>query len=325
MAKAGNGQGAVRKLSGKRNKPFQALVTVGMQMKGDKLVPKQKSLGCYATKTEARQACTEYIASHCSGDLTLAEAYEKVSQRESWGDSMQKSMDNAFKFVGAFHDKSMTEIKAPAISLIADNLNDCSASKQNNVKHVLKLCFDYAIENDVVLKNYADYMRFTSTKEKKEGKAYTADEVKKVSDDPIQKILIHTGMRISELWKADLHEIDGILCYDLRGKDVKNKSSQRIIPVHENILSEALSRPCEGISLTTYRGRYASKMKELKMDHTPHDCRRTFSTYAKTSGMDDFYRKAILGHKQGNITDDIYTTVQLRQLADQMAKYKVTN
>lgn len=317
--KACNGSGAVRKLSGKRNKPYQALVTVGKRICNDKLVAKQKSIGCYATKLEARQACADYIRSHLTEAVTLAEAYSAVYEREAWNDKSEKAMEAAYKSLKAFHDMPMSDIKSPEITLIAEYLNGYSRSKQQNVKRCLSLCYDYCIERDMLIKNYAHYMRFQETKEKKEAFPYTAEEVHRI-DDPIQQILFYTGMRISELWKAELTEIDGHLFYDLRGKSVKNKASQRIVPVHDKIRLYAISTPHSGISESQYRHRYNKMMESLGMNHTPHDCRRTFSTFAKQSGMDDFYRKAILGHKQGNITDDIYTIATPEKLTEQMAK-----
>ena len=320
--KAGNGSGAVRKLSGKRKKPFQALVTVGMQIKNGKLVAKQKSLGCYATRLEARKACYDFIQNRKEDSITLAEAWEAVTDREKWKDKTEKAMEAAFKTLAPFHKKQMTDIKSPEITLISESLDGFSQSKQQNVKRCLSLCFDYCIEKDILMKNYAEFMRFRETKEKKKALPYTAYEVHMI-DDPIQNILFYTGMRISELWLADITEINGHLFYDLRGKDVKNKSSQRLIPIHDKIRSMALSEPYRDISVSQYRHRYNKLMAEKGLDHTPHDCRRTFATFAKLSGMDDFYRKAILGHKQGNITDDIYTIATPDKLYDEMQKLRI--
>ena len=320
--KAGNGSGAVRKLSGKRNKPYQALVTIGKRICNDKLVAKQKSIGCYATKLEARQACADYIRSHMNEAVTLAEAYSAVYAREPWKEKTEAAMNAAYKSLKAFHDVPMNEIKSPEITLISEYLDGYSRSKQQNVKRCLSLCFDYCIEREMLIKNYAHYLRFSETKEKKESLPYTADEVHRIGD-PVQLVMFYTGMRISELWQADLVEIGGHPFYDLRGKNVKNKASERLIPVHEKIRSIRLSEALSGMSESQYRHRYNKMMAELGMQHTPHDCRRTFSTFAKQSGMDDFYRKAILGHRQGNITDDIYTIATPDKLTEQMARLTI--
>ena len=57
-----------------------------------------------------------------------------------------------------------------------------------------------------------------------------------------------------------------------------------------------------------YLSLYKETMKRLELDHTePYDTRHTFSTMAKVCHMDDSARKKIMGHKAGNLTDDVYT------------------
>ena len=38
--------------------------------------------------------------------------------------------------------------------------------------------------------------------------------------------------------------------------------------------------------------------------------------------MDDYHRKYMMGHKQGNITDDVYTDAMLPDLYAEMIKLK---
>lgn len=57
-------------------------------------------------------------------------------------------------------------------------------------------------------------------------------------------------------------------------------------------------------------------LEELGLDKslTPHVTRHTFSTKLKINGADDFYRKRLLGHASGNVTDDVYTHADLESL-----------
>lgn len=54
MRRVGNGQGTVKKLSGKRNKSYHASVTVGKKIVNGRIAPNRIPLGCYTTKKEAR-------------------------------------------------------------------------------------------------------------------------------------------------------------------------------------------------------------------------------------------------------------------------------
>ena len=45
------------------------------------------------------------------------------------------------------------------------------------------------------------------------------------------------------------------------------------------------------------------------MTNEPHECRYSFATYSAECDMDSRIRKFIMGHSQGNITDDVYTDI----------------
>ena len=49
--------------------------------------------------------------------------------------------------------------------------------------------------------------------------------------------------------------------------------------------------------------------KTFGMNHEPHECRYSFATYSAECDMDSRIRKFIMGHSQGNITDDVYTDI----------------
>lgn len=55
-----NGFGGVRKLTGNRRKPYQAIIKVSYEKAEGKQNQKQKSLGCYSTREEALKALKEY-------------------------------------------------------------------------------------------------------------------------------------------------------------------------------------------------------------------------------------------------------------------------
>ena len=59
--KRANGTGCIRKLSGKRRKPFQVMITVGFDYdaKTMKATQKMKQLGTYETKEDAEQTLAD--------------------------------------------------------------------------------------------------------------------------------------------------------------------------------------------------------------------------------------------------------------------------
>lgn len=313
--RAGNGNGTVRKLSGRRNKPYQALVTVGDKVVNDKIVPDRLSLGCYATKREARMACYEYLRNPMNADdfnITFANVFHHVLEDKEWKPSMKRLMLTAFNKAEHFHNKRMRAIKLRDIDLMAQLVDGSSKSTQNAMKIMIHLCFEWSIKHDIVNKDYSQYMTFKHTAARKEKSAYSPHEIELVKNDDLQMLMLYTGMRISEALAMKMENVkvdNGIAYFEImKGK---TKNAARKIPVHPKIMyliedNTKIYVVEPHISPDTYRKRHAPFK-----NHTPHDCRRTFSTYAKRCGMDEFYRRAILGHTQKDVTDSIYTDFML--------------
>ena len=60
------------------------------------------------------------------------------------------------------------------------------------------------------------------------------------------------------------------------------------------------------------------KKKKLDMNHTPHECRHTFITIAKSNKMDEYVLKLIVGHAIDDITEKVYTHRTVEQLRTEM-------
>ena len=69
-----------------------------------------------------------------------------------------------------------------------------------------------------------------------------------------------------------------------------------------------------------------SLIKELKAlgitGHLPHDGRHTFSTLAKKAGMDDYARKKLMGHSIKDLTDKVYTHLDMEWFRQELEKIK---
>ena len=63
-------------------------------------------------------------------------------------------------------------------------------------------------------------------------------------------------------------------------------------------------------------------LERLGLDRslTPHNARHTFATLLKRGGADEFYRKRLLGHSSGNVTDDVYTHEDIESLREAVEK-----
>ena len=73
----------------------------------------------------------------------------------------------------------------------------------------------------------------------------------------------------------------------------------------------------------TFRQMMYEYLKEIGIErHTPHDCRHTFSRLCESYGVRENDRKRMLGHKVGDITNDVYGHRTLEELRTEIEKIK---
>lgn len=318
-----NGTGGVRKLSGRRRKPYQAVVPGGFTYDEKGYAHrKQVSLGVYKTKKEALAALADWQALPMNVDhrqLTFKQIYEIVFP--TFPESVQRVMGQAtINRIGSIADMRIIDIRKREIEMIAQSVSGKSHAVQSRTKRLVSSVFKWALEDDIILKDYSQFMTFSDTKAKKEKTALEQSEIKLLMDgtEVLWKVMLYTGMRISEAIKMDeehIYEENGILCFHVW--DAKTKAGNRIVPVHSKIqpLIESGEYP---LKKRLSENKYMQLFKELNMPHTSHDLRRTFSTYGKKCGMDDFYRRALLGHAQTTLTDEVYTQPLVEDLHTQI-------
>lgn len=323
--KRASGTGGIRKLSGKRRKPYQAVITQGREWKNGRIVQKQRSIGVYATRREAQAALDEYCRFQINIEyrtVTFAEVFDIIF--DNFTDSMKTSMRSAYKKCTYLHDKRMVDIRKYDLDIVASQHENLSYSSQNNISILIRQIFGWCLENDVLIKEYK--IDFKHTKESKKKGSYTPEEIQAVMDfgSDVQKILLYSGMRINELLNMKSEEVyceNGILCFHIT--DSKTESGKRIIPVHSKIADLLCSLSGEyviepHITYALQKKKHLKWNREHGIDHTFHELRHTFATYGKACGMDDFYRRALLGHSQKGLTDSVYTHATATDLKKQI-------
>lgn len=73
-----------------------------------------------------------------------------------------------------------------------------------------------------------------------------------------------------------------------------------------------------------YYRQFSRAIEEIGLNpqHKPHDCRVHFATNAKKSGMDEYIRKRLMGHKINDITEQAYTKVTFDELSNELEKIR---
>jgi len=358
MAKAlqrANGTGAVYKLSGKRRNPWRAVKTMEWVYDDDKekLVQNRVTVGYYHTKDEAILALSNYNENPYdikTDSITFSETYERWSE-EYFPTLTQKSsvrtVTAAYKHCTPLYNMRMKDIRVVHLEGVIKDADVGNATK-GRIKSLFNLIYRYAMRHEIVDKDYAQLCNAVKRDApQKEMIPFSPDEIQQlwdhVNDVPFVDMIligIYSGWRPQELAILKTGNID-LKEQTMQGGMKTNAGKNRIVPIHPRILSliEERYNPeneflfndenCTqgvGKQLTydKYRNRFNKVMDRLKLNHRPHEARHTFITMAKSSHVDEYILKLIVGHSITDITEKTYTHRTMNQLRQEMNKVKET-
>lgn len=322
-----NGYGSITKLSGKRRKPYMVRKTIGWDDNGKQL---HKAIGYFSTKQEALKALADYNANPFNIDgvnITFSEVFEKWS-KQKYNDISQSAINGynaAFETSRALHKERFVDIKTTHLQSIINNCNK-GYDTLRKIKVLFNQLFKYAMENDIVGKDYSTFVDIGKRKELTSRKPFSDKEIQKlfsVADtipyvDTIL-IMIYSGLRIGELLILRPSDIN-IKERLIKGGIKTDAGKDRIIPISKKILpfiEKRLEENNEYLIINDlgrkmkydnyYREKFQPIMEQLNMDHKPHDCRHTFATLMSNSDANKTAIKKIIGHSSYITTEKIYT------------------
>ena len=176
----GNGQGSIIEIKAKEGKPrpkrrFRVRVTIGWEMNMDTGKMKQvlKDLGYYESRSEAEDALSNYR--DCpydldTKDMTFKECFESWFgdyKKQLSGVSSERTVINAFEYMTPLYNKRMRDIKQSHLQDTINNavrvqtrgkdkgkVKEASADTKSRMKSVFNLVFDWALNHDIVDRNY---------------------------------------------------------------------------------------------------------------------------------------------------------------------------
>jgi len=341
------GLGSVHHINDGRNrrKPYRARVPshVELNIETGRAVQKYITIGYYETEIEAIEALMEYRKNPYSLDASLstfADVYEqwKATKFPEISKSGQNGYEAAYKNSEKLHNMKMRDIKTAHMEEIMRTI-PYGFQVQTKLKTLWGQLFKYAIERDIIQKNYAEFIK---TRDKDEGTKRTAipaEDREKIwqaieagnRDAELAMIYLYTGMRPSELLEVKKENVD-LAARIMIGGMKTEAGKDRHIPLHKDILpfiERLLQTEGEYLVMAQNRGKlcrmiynrfninhWQPLMKELGMEqYTPHYARHTCATMLREAGVADDLRKLILGHSSGDITDR-YTHVSDAMLVE---------
>lgn len=366
-----NGFGTISEIKGKdlRN-PFRAMVTVGKDEKGKPIRKLLKPQSYFHTYNDAYAALIEYNKNpyDLTEDTTCNTIFEHWFEQHCKIASSSSSIrhyQNAWKYCGAIYNMPVRDIRARhikgcmenGIAMIRGKPQTPPVRVKKNIKILFNQMLDYALEYELVDKNYArtfnlpdDIVKEINTVTN-EHIAYSEEEIdalwKHTDDLYVQMLLVqcYSGWRPKELMELAIENIN-LEEWTFMGGVKTDAGKDRVVPIHSairNIVTKKYNEAVKNksmflfnrvganggmvpITYTTFNKELARLLKEYNLNtkHRLHDGRIHFVTTAKKSGLDEYAIKYIVGHKISDITEKVYTRRETDWLKTEIEKIKVS-
>jgi integrase len=252
----------------------------------------------------------------------------KVKKYQSLTKVSQIAYNGAYKNSTPIHNMKMRDIRTAHLEKVMAELQG-GYQLQSRLKTFWGQIFKYAMEHDIIQKNYSDFVKVQAKDTGTTRTDIPAEDRAKIwkaidagdTDAQILMIYLYTGVRPSELLLIRKEDVN--LEARIMVGGIKTAAGQnRRIPIHRCILpfverlmqtdgEYLLMRPASGKKppksftyqyFSTYL--FTPMMERLGLSqYTPHYCRHTAATMMREANVPDDLRKLILGHKSVDITD----------------------
>lgn len=334
-----NGYGSVTKLTGSRRKPYMVRITTGKvyDEQNKKSYCERKVLGYYRTRAEALAALGAYNMKPYNLDsksITLKEVWELIKDKVDVSDNRRKVYKSTFnKYLSSIADMRMSDIKTLHLQEIIDNC-EYGYSTQSNIRSVLNHIYSYSMQNDIIDKDYMQFVKLEAPSVELEREVYSIDEIaqiwehKDIDDYAFTLVLLYQGMRITELVELNKDNVN-LEDNTITITKGKNNYSLRTIPINMNVRSVIESQMnTPGSSLFSISNRHYAYFVKNNLNHNPYDTRHTFASMANELNIKVVVAQRIMGHKPKTVLEETYTHLKMDELRNAINKIcyqRVTN
>lgn len=309
-----NGYGCVKKLSGRRRRPYVFVVT----KEG-----KQTPVSYFATRMEALIYQADYAKTHklcplsSEKQMTFRELFFRWlpvhQERSAPSPSAVCGYRNAFRHCEVLHDKPIHKIKYPHVQAVIDTMrrSGLSYSSAKKVRSLLTLLFRHAKRMGWCDQSFEKLIHLGRNTPVRPHKPFTRQKINRLwaaLDAPYADtalILLYTGLRIGELLHIKTSDVNRRQKV-IHVRQSKTAAGIRQIPIHPRIwpliekrlgtAMDYLVETPEGRSMTypKYMTAWKRVMKKIRGEkHTPHDCRHTFATLLDNEDVNEAAKKRI--------------------------------
>lgn len=346
-----NGYGHKRKLKGKRRKPWVAETPSRYDPEKEKRVC--HVIGTYETEGEALAALVRYHDEQ--GDkyrqenptiLTIIERFEKTPEWTQKADKTQANYRARKNNLKPLWNEKIKDLTFSDYERLFEKTQKTITAAEETVIF-LRAVYKFAIHQRYISYNVADQINLNTISlkdgRKPKKKAWPADKIEQAIKDnesfirPYLAILFYSGMRVGEmldLTASDVHLPERFI----KIRNSKTQAGIRTVPIHKKlvpIFAELLKGkdPDDKICRTQrgcpYTERYFSKVYNATREkygmtgssYTTHSTRHTFISRMAELEEDPRFIRAIVGHKEGNVTSDVYTHISIEKLIEVIDRF----
>ena len=317
----GNGQGTVYKDSSGK---WVAECTIGWDDIDGTVHRKRRKKRGFATKNEALAYIPNMRNELPQQDMCVKfkDLYNKWL--EGHAEKVSKSTINcykaAYKFFESLYYVEIAKIRTEHLQKCVDDCPNGTRTKEN-MKALGTSLWKYAMQLDVVDKNYAEFI-YIKKDDKAEKVAFSKDQLEKmwanvesVQDLKYVLVLCYTGMRLGEFLSAKTENYfpeDGYFITGSKteaGKDRIITISPRIRPFFEDFGKGeylfgkfTVKKFRQGIYYPALAAIGLDPIKDGEHINTPHVCRHTFATMMKNIEAPATDKQKLIGHSKFEMT-----------------------
>lgn len=318
-----------------------------------------KYLGSFATVKEAQAAITEYERGKYNDlhNIELCDVFERWSNVhfDTLTDSGRQGYKAAYKSIAELHRRPFRDIKAADFQRVIDchATQGASRSKLEKIRQLCSQLCKWAMQNDIIDKNYAAFVKLPKANTEKIKGVFTSEEISTLWAHSRDKrarfvlLMIYTGLRIGEvsaIKPENVHIDEGYII----GGEKTEAGRDRVIPLPPNVpeiarfVRDWLAAPDGspfGVPADSLRQYWfypllaelgmidppvynpkTRKQEYKKPRLTPHCCRHTFASRAAAAGMRPDDLQKIIGHADYATTADIYVHQNVDTLIAAMSR-----
>ncbi len=339
-----NGYGSIKKLSGTRTRPYAVYPPADSFRADASSSVKRPALGYFSDWNSAYRALNEYHANPCDlrlKKLTFAEVYrqfydEKFGRnKKALSDSSKYAYETAFKHCSPIHSIPFSELRKADMQQVLDKCT-LGYSTLCNLKKLFCQLYRYALENDIIQKDYARFVTINKEDDNEKGDPFSQEELDLLwankSDKTVQMILIliYSGFRIAAFETMEIDLEQGYF----KGGVKTTAGKGRIVPIHPAILpfAKQFKKSYLNYRARTFRAcSFYPALKRLGIEtsqngkkHTPHDCRHTFSWLCDKYNVDELSKHLLMGHSLGkDVEKAVYGHRTYEELCTEIKKIQV--